>query len=538
MPNPTVQDDLGFGISTRTSPEDAAATLNAINNDHGAFDNYGRTPSKGPTREQALEGLTPEQVAMFSGLTPDEIIGARRGPVTEGKIGDPNQKVMDVPAYGAKGTANQPTIPMPTEDVGDYGPKTGPAPTAQPVSSPPLLTDNAIAAARPALSRGAYARGGSPGQQAGGPTGDGDSIDAPVKIEDDFHQALVQSGVHPEIAAMLADQKKRQDQLADAAKEQRGERFAADELYAMRSGFGIRGADELHKSALQTADNKLQLAKDQQRAGDEALTHAEAQRGFTRALDMDDPGSEISRQVQQITGQKGVPASLYPQIADKLKAAATVKEKAAELKQKQSEEAGRTARQQMQDETELEKARIMSSARGQGKDPAMTASQEQQLADIRAARAMVQKLDAEQESKGVSGWSSGLSALLGKLGINTDAAQVDTQGKMAARVVGRGIEAGKFSDQDAQFYQQNAVGQAGDARELQRAKNRAALQRLDQKEKELLSVMGQSGRNTGSLQPQSSGAGQSAADAPVGTRRPGPGGKMYRKVGPGQWQAD
>lgn len=188
-----------------------------------------------------------------------------------------------------------------------------------PDPQPPILTENAVAAARPAMARGSFARGGTPGQQPGGPTGDGDSLDAPVEIEDDTHKALVASGVNPALAAMLADQKKRQDQLADANKQQRGERFAADELYAMRSGFGIRGADQIHQSELATADQHLQNIKDQQAAGDQALQSAEQMRSFTHALDMEDPNSQISQQVAQITGHKGVPASLYPQIADKIR---------------------------------------------------------------------------------------------------------------------------------------------------------------------------------------------------------------------------
>lgn len=551
MPSPLVEDTVvggqpgGFSISTRTSPEDAAATLKAINEDQGAFGNYGRTKSNGPTRENALEGLTPEQVAMFSGLSPDEIIAARRGPITKGagpgRIGAPADAkdlpaVEQIPAYGAKGTANAPTIPMPTEDTGEGGSSTPLANPALPAAQP-LLTDNAISAARPAMARGSFARGGTPGSQPGGPTGDGQSIDAPTKIEDDTQKALVSSGVHPALAAMLADQKKRQDQLSEAQGLQRQQRNAAGELYAMRQGFGIRGADQMYAADLASADQRVSGAKDLQAAGDQALTHAEAQRGFTRALDMDDPGSEISQQVQRITGQKGVPASLYPQLADKLKAAAEAKKNAADLKQRQSEEAGRTARQEMQDETELAKARIAASARGQSKPPEMVASQEKQLADIRSARTMIQKLDADMEAKGVSGWPSGLSAMLGRLGINTDAAEIDARARIASRVQGRGIEGGKFSDPDAVFYEQTGA-RAGDARELQRAKNRAALQRLDEAERNLVGIAQDTGRRTGNIQAQTSGAGQSAADAPVGTRRPGPGGKMYRKVGPGQWQAD
>lgn len=430
-------------------------------------------------------------------------------------------------------------ISSPTDAGEPLGPAAPTPEQAAAMKAPPVLTPDAVAAAKPAMARSSFARGGSPGQQVGGPTGDGDSLDAPTKIEDDTHKALVASGVSPQLAAMLADQKKRQDQLKEGQGAQLSARNAADEIYAMRAGFGIRGADEMHRSALASADLRASNVKDLQAAGDQGLEQGEKLRSFTRALDMDDPGSQISQQVAQITGHKGVPASLYPQIADKLKASASAAEKKADLKQRQSEESGRTARQQMQDETELEKERMrLRAAQAKGpKSPEMVAQQEKQLSDIRSARTMIQKLDADMESKGVSGWGSGLSALLSRIGIDTDAGEVDARARIASRVQGRGIEGGKFSDQDAAFYE--SVGaKASDARELQRAKNRAALQRLDEAEKQIIGTSQEAGRNTGRLQAQSSGVGLSAADAPVGTRRPGPGGKMFRKVGPGQWQAE
>ena len=74
---------------------------------------------------------------MLVGLTPDEVIAARRGPITEGKFGDPDARTMDVPAYGARGTANEPTKLMPTDDVGDYGKRSGPAPTPKATADEP-----------------------------------------------------------------------------------------------------------------------------------------------------------------------------------------------------------------------------------------------------------------------------------------------------------------------------------------------------------------------------------------------------------------
>jgi hypothetical protein len=140
----------------------------------------------GPTLDQALEGLTDEQKKMLAGLTPDEVIAARRGPIVTGKIADPSATTTFLPAYGAKGKADDATIPMATEDVGDYGPRTGPEPDAAPTSRPP--TGPLAARVRKALAP-------TPSSTSSG--SDPDAVEGPVDLSDKGQGIATSSAVPP-----------------------------------------------------------------------------------------------------------------------------------------------------------------------------------------------------------------------------------------------------------------------------------------------------------------------------------------------------
>jgi hypothetical protein len=142
----------------------------------------------GPTLDQALEGLTDEQKKMLVGLTPDEVIAARRGPIVTGKIADPSATTTYLPAYGAKGKADDATISMPTEDVGDYGPRTGPEPDAAPTSRPPT---------GPIAARVRKALGSAPAPSSTPSGSDPDAVEEPVDLSDKGQGIATSSAVPP-----------------------------------------------------------------------------------------------------------------------------------------------------------------------------------------------------------------------------------------------------------------------------------------------------------------------------------------------------
>ena len=178
--------------------------------------------------------------------------------------------------------------------------------------TPEVVTPEAKTAAAPS----SFARGGSPGNQPGGPTGNSDSVDAPVDMSDHpVTQALVAQGVRPEVAAMLADAARRRGELGQGtARERLAPEHRTRRPTRSTSARGSPTPREM-QARHAWAGQPMANAKAQQEAEDSALPHAKSMQEFQAFGDARDPNSAISRATAQVMGMKpgSIPAALAPE---------------------------------------------------------------------------------------------------------------------------------------------------------------------------------------------------------------------------------
>ena len=291
--------------------------------------------------------------------------------------------------------------------------------------TPEVVTPEAKTAAAPA----SFARGGSPGAQPGGPTGNSDSVDAPVDMSDHpVTKALTAQGVRPEVAAMLADAARRRGELANAQKETDWRQNIAIGGNGIYTALGLNDAGEM-AGRQKWANAPVENVKAQQAASDEAVGHAKGVQEIQDHGDVRDPHSAISMATAEAMGMKpgSMPAILAPE-AEKRARLVLDKQRARDENTRNDKTiAGENERASEQRRTQIEVANIHANAQRRG---------EQRSAEV--APGFVRgniDIDKGEEDKFREAWkvNTGMSQQLDELDASVKQSGTQMTGKVSSR---------------------------------------------------------------------------------------------------------